>query len=65
VPKKAWTTPERRAAIKTFDEHIERGVLPKKNECLAFLEKNKAIIHQNRSWTNVKDYVRNFARKRK
>jgi hypothetical protein len=65
VQKKAWTTPERNAALETFKKHIRRGVLPKKNECLKFLKDNRTLVNKDRSWTNVKDYVRNYAEKRK
>jgi hypothetical protein len=65
VQKKAWTTPERNAALETFKKHIRRGVLPKKNECLKFLKDNQTLVNKDRSWTNVKDYVRNYAEKRK
>ncbi|XP_028415615.1 uncharacterized protein LOC114538973 [Dendronephthya gigantea] len=64
VAKKTWTTPERKAALKTFQKHIQNGVLPKKNECVKFLEENHGIV-QNRTWTNVKDYVRNYTVKKK
>jgi hypothetical protein len=65
VEKKTWTTPERKAALKTFQKHIQNGVLPKKNECITFLEENRGIVQENRSWTNVKDYVRNYTVKNK
>ena len=63
--KITWTTPERQATLHAFRTHIQRGVLPKKEECLTFLEDNKKTINPERSWTTVKDFVRNFGRKRK
>lgn len=58
VQQKRWTTPERNLVMSAFNQHIKKGELPKKHECEEFLTTN-ATAMGNRSWTNVKDFVRN------
>lgn len=65
VEKKAWRTPERKAVLKTFQKHIQNRVLPKKNECVKFIEENRGILQETRTWKKVKDYVRNYTAKKK
>ena len=57
-----WTTPERNLVKSAFDQHITKGELPKKHECEKFLNDN-ATAMANRSWKNVKDFVRNLEQK--
>lgn len=54
-----WTTPQKKAALTAFKTHIKNGVMPGKGECLQFLENQKGVVNENRSWQNVKDCVRN------
>ena len=37
--------------------HVRDKVLPKKDECIEFLEQNKDVV-KDREWPHVKDYVR-------
>lgn len=62
VQPKRWTTPERKLVTSAFKEHIASGELPKKHECEEFLRTNAATMGK-RSWTNVKDFVRNLEQK--
>ena len=57
-----WTTPERKLVMKSFDGHIAKGELPKKKECEEFIKNNPEIMGK-RTWTNVKDFVRNVEQK--
>ncbi|CAB3990271.1 Hypothetical predicted protein [Paramuricea clavata] len=63
IPKQ-WTTDEKKIVHKYFSEHIKRNRLPKKGECVDFVEGNKEII-KGRQWSTVKDYVRNYLEKKK
>ena len=54
-----WTTDEKKAVLTTFGKYLKSGDVPKKDECLMFLEANKQIMQAGRSWSDVKDYVRN------
>ena len=65
VEKKAWRTPERKAVLKTFQKHIQNRVLPKKIECVKFIEENRGILQETRTWKKVKDYVRHYTAKKK
>ena len=57
--RQAWIDIEQKSAMEYFQEHIESNRLPGKHECLAFLKE----ANSKRSWTKVKDYVRNQIRK--
>ena len=57
-----WTTPERKLVMQRFGDHIEKGELPKKKECEEFIKNNVQVMGK-RSWTNVKDFVRNVEQK--
>ena len=61
---KMWTTAEKRAVLKAFSKHLRNGEILKKDECTEFLKKNKKLM-KDRTWTRVKDYVRNLGRKMK
>jgi hypothetical protein len=63
IPKQ-WTTDEKKIVHEYFSEHIKINRLPKKGECVDFLERNKEII-KGRQWSTVKDYVRNYLDKKK
>ena len=59
VAKQSWTTAERRAVLDHFSENVKKNELPRKEECLNFLEQHKTVV-RNRTWSQVKDYIRNY-----
>ena len=61
--KKAWTEGEKFAVEKHFSQHIVMQKLPGKREIEQCMARERAL--KDRSWTNVKDYIRNKIMKRK
>ena len=55
---KQWSKDEKKIVHDYFSEHIDKDILPKKDECLRFMDSYKEII-KDRKWTTIKDYVRN------
>ena len=55
--KTKWTKEESDLVLNAFHKYLTTDRLPGKKECLMLITKNKEL--RNRSWTNVKDFVRN------
>ena len=51
---KQWNGDEKMIVHEFFAEHIKKGILPKKEECLRFMDCNKNTI-QDTQWTTIKD----------
>ncbi|PIK40837.1 hypothetical protein BSL78_22310 [Apostichopus japonicus] len=60
--RKKWTELERTAVLKHLHSFIEKRKLPGKREIDKCLEAEKCL--RNRSWKNVKDFVRNHIKTR-
>ena len=58
-----WTTEEKEAVATTFSNHIKNGKLPKKEECMKFIDENREIL-DGRMWSHVKDNVRACIKKK-
>jgi hypothetical protein len=54
--KKYWTKTEEAAVLKHMHKHILLAKVPGKAECLNLLKREPYI---QRSWTDIKHYVRN------
>ena len=61
---KPWSKDEKRIVHEYFSKHIDNDILPKKDECLSFMDSYKEIV-KDRTWTTIKDYVRNYLTKKK
>jgi hypothetical protein len=59
LPKQPWTSSEKKIVHEYFAKHIQNNKLPGKKECVSFIQLNKGI-NQDRKWSNIKDYVRNY-----
>ncbi|XP_057291533.1 uncharacterized protein LOC130614143 isoform X3 [Hydractinia symbiolongicarpus] len=56
-----WSDDEKKLLLDSFHKHIIGKSLPGKAECLSLIANNEML--QKRSWTNLKDWVRNYKRK--
>ena len=58
IAKRMWTSEEIKVVLEECHKHITHPrSLPGKNECEIILKRHKVL--RGRSWTNIKDYVRN------
>ena len=55
--KVPWTAAEKKAVMQFFTDQIRKHVVPGKSDCVRCI--NSYPVLGKRSWTNVKDYVRN------
>jgi hypothetical protein len=55
--RQPWKTKEKQDVLRFFKHNIEEKQFPKKDECDRFLELHQEM--KDRSWRNVKDFVRN------
>lgn len=61
LERKGWETVEIDAVTTYFHKFIIGKGLPGKRECEAFLKTNVTILKE-RTWRNIKDFIRNFKR---
>lgn len=59
--KQPWTTGEKEVVLKFFKEQIKQKVLPGKQVIMKCIIENKDVLG-HRSWTKIKDFVRNYIR---
>ncbi|XP_072167932.1 uncharacterized protein [Diadema setosum] len=55
--KRKWTPAERAAVARHLSVNLAVGVIPGKRECQDCINKEEVLKH--RTWTNIKDFVRN------
>ena len=55
--RRTWSDGEKDVVLQCFQSQILRGKLPGKDEIMALLNTNPVL--KDRTWTNVKDFVRN------
>lgn len=58
-----WSLEEKNAVLRHFTSHISLAKIPKKDEAEECLKKEKML--QERTWRNIKDFVRNTITSRK
>ena len=56
IQHRPWSEGEKAAVLKSFGQHIELGKIPGKKD---IEECRKMYPLQRRTWTNIKDFVRN------
>ena len=55
--RKPWTKQEKDVVLKKFGKLVHLGKLPGKFDCQCLIQENSVL--KNRSWNNIKDFVRN------
>ena len=55
--RKVWRGEEKKIVLEQFHHHLVKGTLPGKDECLTIIDQNKCLA--GRTWSNIKDFVRN------
>jgi hypothetical protein len=61
--KQSWKAHERREVLEFFKKNIKEKQLPKKKECMDFLQLPEEI--SGRKWSHIKDFVRNYIKQGK
>ena len=61
----AWTKEEKAALFRFFRKQMHEKRAPSKQECIAFIEKYKDVVHASRDWQKIQYYVKYITQKAK
>ena len=59
--KRNWSEEEIKLVLQAFHKHVVGATLPGKSECMHLVSNNNIL--RNRTWTMVKDFLRNHKNK--